>query len=594
MSAPDKPGASPAADNDARLLAAIDYRTKALELSLAAWPVFEQSTGTNTSGLACAVVIMRHLLCHFPSHAREEYLAKLGAEAVAKNTLLTAALSTDRAVASELCQRLQDSLDPDKLSFERLMDSEAMQTTAWKTRYFCFFGDSYQRDSKQEPWRPLPDSDMPVTEKDFLIWDGVQETTIGKYLSIFSTTLIHQVTGYQMVKFTNAPLVLRIVFTNESPTLAFYRDLFQFTLRLATRGVAPPRAYSYSCAAAVRVRTTPDGNDTLRLYNSDGSPFRPEGGLLPWSDAWRVEDEDKYVLFFIRSDAFPEDPAPLAESNHDTEGLELVRLAPMDEIRKVPEQQAAGVSPPVPVFPRAPRQSPSPRPTPSWGNMMVDDFGSGGFFGASTTSLSIWGASITNAADETREVLDDPGDTDSDTQAARVNLQSNEPVVQPPLFVSSSNAPARRTHRGSRHPRKSVATDANQEAIVNPRLPLPNSGDRRGVPVPEDGPQGRIAPRQTSPPFGERLPINPPRRDNPEFIRRSLSAERNPRQYDQSRGRPPPQHRSGWSGSRDYPSSYQPRSRSPRPDERGRRKSRTYGRNSRDYDNDERDYNQRR
>jgi hypothetical protein len=509
-----------------------------------------------------------------------------------------AALSLDQGVAAKLCHGLRSSLPVDHLSFERLMSSETMKATVWESLYFRFFLDSYKRASKEEPWRALPRSAMPVTEENFLTWDGVQKETLEEYLGLFRRPLIHNTTGKNLLMFTNAPLVLRLVFANESETLRFRRDMFRFTLHIATQGPYPPETFQYSCIAAVRVRTTPNDSDTLRLYNSDGSPFRPEGGLLPWSDAWSVEDGGKYVLFFIRFDAFPEDPAPLAESNRNTEGLELVRVAVMDELRKVHEQQAAGDSPPGRVFPvgeSPPRQSPSPRPTPSWSNLMTDDFGSGGVFGASTTSLGIWGASIINAADETREVLDDPGDTDSDIQAARANLQSNEPVVQPPLFASSSNAPARRTHRGSRHPRKSVATDANQEAIVNPRLPLPNSGDRRGVPVPDDGRQRHIAPRQMSPPFGERPPINALRRDNSELIRRSLSAERNPRHYDQGRGRSPPtQHRSGWSGSQVYPSSYQPRPRSSRSDARDQRNNRTYDRNPRDYDIPNRDYNQRR
>lgn len=106
--------------------------------SLTAWPVFEQPTSTNTSGLAYTVVVIRHLLYHFPSHARKAYLTEVGAEAVAENMLLVAALST-RAVDSELRQRLQESLDPNELSFDRLMDSEAIQATAWKSRYFCLF-----------------------------------------------------------------------------------------------------------------------------------------------------------------------------------------------------------------------------------------------------------------------------------------------------------------------------------------------------------------------------------------------------------------------------------------------------------------------
>lgn len=126
---------------------------------------------------------------------------------------------------------------------------------------------------------------MFVIEKDFLAWDGVKKNTLEEYLNRCSTSLVHSITGYEMVKFTNVPLVLRIIFTNKSPTLTFYRDLFRFRLQLATPGGATPCTYSYSCAAAVRVRATLGGNDTLRLYNSDGSPLRPEGGLLPWPNA---------------------------------------------------------------------------------------------------------------------------------------------------------------------------------------------------------------------------------------------------------------------------------------------------------------------
>ena len=307
MSASEPPSGSP----DTQSLITVRDRQTAFNLSRQAWPSSDQRFGPNTSGIACAVVVLRHLLCHFPSQARNTFLEGVGQHAIVENVLLTAALSLDRDVAAELCHGLQSSLPVDQLSFERLMGSMIMKATIWESLYFRFFLDSYERASKEEPWRVLPVSAMPTTEENFLTWDGVLKGTLEEYLGLFRGPLIHDSTGKNLLMFTNAPLVLRLVFANKSDTFRFRRDMFRFTLHIATPGPCAPEAFQYSCAAVVRLRSAEDNNDTVRLYNSDGSHFHSGVGRFPWSNEWKVEDGAKYMLFFVRFDAFPQDPAPL-------------------------------------------------------------------------------------------------------------------------------------------------------------------------------------------------------------------------------------------------------------------------------------------
>jgi hypothetical protein len=257
-----------------------------LDLSLANWP--NAGSDRAGSGIACAVIVLRYLLSHFPDKDRKRFM---DAQTVDRSPLLSAALldALDPQTATELRAQLQGRDGPERLTFESLISSKSMYDSVWTNNYFRLFKKTAVfRLSAKSPWRHLPANFQHISEDQLLAWNGVKCGNLSSVLSSYADLITHLETGSQMIRFGNAPLVLRLQFCNKSPTLRFYRDLFQFTMQIASALQEPPWAGVYRCVAVVKLRATPDSHDTFRLYSLDGSVVQSDSRF--WSDKWRVHD----------------------------------------------------------------------------------------------------------------------------------------------------------------------------------------------------------------------------------------------------------------------------------------------------------------
>ncbi|GAB1315317.1 hypothetical protein MFIFM68171_05527 [Madurella fahalii] len=267
---------------------------------------------------------------------------------MAQCTLLSAALTLDPDASSQLCAELQNTLAPEELTFDSLMTSNTMKRAVWNNEYFRFFHPAMYRESSKHGWGPVPNHVRSLEpEEDFLRWNGVKgHGGLSHYLNqYFKHTFINKETGYEIVRPGNAPLVVRLKFYNRAEDMRFYRDLFHFTLRLLR---PEPVEFSYRCVAVVSLRPSVEGHDTLRLYNSDASLFRPQDGKFPWSNAWQLvkdANRSKYMLYFIRTDVLPTDPPPIPQSLtvRRAEHLAVLDSAAADVLRKARDAQGPRV-----------------------------------------------------------------------------------------------------------------------------------------------------------------------------------------------------------------------------------------------------------
>ncbi|AEO67381.1 uncharacterized protein THITE_109854 [Thermothielavioides terrestris NRRL 8126] len=305
----------------AAAFAAIRDCETALALAHAQWPEVgsDPESKARESGVACAVIVLRHVLANLVYTLREEFLDDVRGDCsdshnVLSTTcpLLAAALALHADVAAGLCTRIQNSLSPHQLTFESLMTSDSMQAAAWSSDCFRFFNESFWRVTDLAPWRDVPGHIKLPTDQEFLTWDGSGPGSLSDHVSRFSHLIQHIETGYQLVRFVNAPPVLRLRFSTQDRNLSFYGDLFEFRLRLLRVAEDDPAEVTYRCVAVVRLRDAPDGQDSLRLYRVDGSVYQPRNEA-PWSHDFRVQDGGQYMLFFVRSDALPIDVKPLSD-----------------------------------------------------------------------------------------------------------------------------------------------------------------------------------------------------------------------------------------------------------------------------------------
>lgn len=478
--------------------------SKSLEASHSNWPDagFDQESRARASGVACAVIVLRHLLSYFPMEDRKRFL-DLDPQAVAQSMLLSAAVTLEPDTSSQLCAELQRTLTPEQLTFHSLMTSDAINHAVWSNEYFRFFHPALYRESREQEWGPVPDHAMPIQSEDaFLRWNGVKgEGGLSGYLNFYSNVLKHSETGHQIFRPGSAPLVVRLMFCNMAKDVRFYRDLFHFTLNLV--GASERKAFSYRCLAVVKLRAGLEGHDTLRLYKPDASLFRPQDGRFPWSNEWSVEDTenrgDTYMLYFIRTDILPAAPPlgpipgdlkrPRAEHHAilDSVGMALLRKAGDARGPRVPPPQpptvlttarlplhgphSAATSPPNPppqlAFPattRLPLNEPHSVPTgtadppPDLGNCDL-------FFARSRS----YDRAVMQTMVSGPDLAGYGSDTLPDAAADNLSLPSS-PQGSPQHTTPDTVLPGRRTHRGHRRRRFREPDRAGHVDIhTNPR-----------------------------------------------------------------------------------------------------------------------------
>jgi hypothetical protein len=297
-------------DNGSHLANIADHKT-ALARSHARWPDggSDQQSKATRSGIACAVASLRHMLSHFRLKARLRVLA--GSDRVKEMPLLKAVLFLEPEVCAAYCRQIEDGHSPEELAFERLMTSKEMEDIVWANDYFRFFNHTLRRTSERSRWFKLEDP-VPLSDKEYLRWSTNYRVKLSDHLNFWSNIIIDTVTGEQTVRFGNAPMILRVRLSAAKDGVEFHRDVFEVELGVMHASPDLPLRYTYRCIAVVKLRETPDGHDTMRLYRVDGEPMRTSQAF-PWSNEWRLHDGGEYMLFYVRTDMLPADSLPLPQ-----------------------------------------------------------------------------------------------------------------------------------------------------------------------------------------------------------------------------------------------------------------------------------------
>ena len=106
------------------------------------------------SGLACAIVVLRHLVSFFDPETRAEFWQTCKQPAGQHNLVLgMVGLVGDDTFMDSMCSMMEELVGFTGLCFSELMESEVMQQTVWGTDLFNMFLHVAHRGSKEQPWR---------------------------------------------------------------------------------------------------------------------------------------------------------------------------------------------------------------------------------------------------------------------------------------------------------------------------------------------------------------------------------------------------------------------------------------------------------
>jgi hypothetical protein len=317
------------------------------------WPAVQgpdegpENADQNLSGVACAILVLRTVLS-FLEDARAPVVDQFPPGTI---KILDLALGrADNAAIKAFCEEW----GPPPPSFEDLVENVEMWRSLWCIRYFILKRLMVSDHAES----PLEED---VVEQKWVDWDG--NSSLPAHLdTLFGPVREDRKSHETEIIERGHPMILRVrlkISNKDAPAakLNFDGDVKRFEYAGAV----------YRCVAIVRLRDSPAGQDTLRLYYPGGGPFWPSGGAYPLSDGWQVPDPGRYMVYYLRTNMpiAPEEPVysglkgnPFADSRRRFGKIFL------DEVKSVPEAPPASTKRPLPdPRPPPPRQVLPPRPS---------------------------------------------------------------------------------------------------------------------------------------------------------------------------------------------------------------------------------------
>ncbi len=281
----------------------------------AKWPETAQQ---GRSGIACALLVLRHLLSLMPAGHRQEFLRNLRP---GQNPVLDQALVHGDDALLEFCNA--ENARFGKLGFMELMENEVMQKTVWSTERFDLFSNVSYRPRTETRWDHVPGAlPQPAGQTGLVQWDGSDRSLtniVAAHFGVFTDA-----GGNQLLRVAGVPIFIRMRYRSKNPTRSF-RDLSRFEFRHPNSRFKEVAVFR--CVAAVRLRDSPEKSDSARLYMADGSPFFPNDAAFPLSEKWQLPQRGQYMLYFCQTliPFAPEEPQWSGKSQHpNADNFQLV------------------------------------------------------------------------------------------------------------------------------------------------------------------------------------------------------------------------------------------------------------------------------
>ncbi|KAK3361741.1 hypothetical protein B0T24DRAFT_640012 [Lasiosphaeria ovina] len=285
-----------------------------VRLNMANWPNAGSDAAERiaNSGLACAIVVFRHLLAFFPPDQRREILT-LDPAGMATNGLVAAILLPDRNESLACLQRYFAA----NTKFEKIMENKTMAETIWSNELLCPFKPVFRK-AGETAWVPMQNYLGVMGFMGMQIWDGKKRDSLSGFMACQIGQFSPNEQGTDPAVIPLCPLIMRVRYHSPDPGLDFIRDLSNFKIKkfsFKEGGGAVQSGYAYyNCVAVVKFRAGQDG-DTVRLYTVNGQPIVPKDGKFPWSGDWRMENGGEYMLYYVRSDIPPMEAPAWSETS---------------------------------------------------------------------------------------------------------------------------------------------------------------------------------------------------------------------------------------------------------------------------------------
>jgi hypothetical protein len=133
------------------------------------WPS-SQPDPAGRSGVACAIIVLRHLLSYFDPEDRQRFVDSLRLGRIP--VLEQAVLHSDKDSLDSFFGKMKANLGADDLRFDKLMENSVMHDEIWDKQDFRLFLEVTYRASPDGPWG-CPPHDLVLAGHDGLLhWDG--------------------------------------------------------------------------------------------------------------------------------------------------------------------------------------------------------------------------------------------------------------------------------------------------------------------------------------------------------------------------------------------------------------------------------------
>ncbi|KAI0020934.1 hypothetical protein F4780DRAFT_779151 [Xylariomycetidae sp. FL0641] len=297
------------------------------------WPMFPDVDHPRMNGLNVLISLIRHITTFTPGKdlcdiGQETHRIHQVARKIVTETNWGAIKSMKEGAMEELCPGWKTSSDANLTSFFQLVNTKDVVETFWIRDHLRLFDSVILRkDPNQDGWTEHTRmSAKQASKKNVIKYDGDGDLgqSVGRPFVPRRTA-----TGEWYLWETNKPLAIRVHFTPaEGVNQKGFMELRQFSFPARVRHTGNIASIKhrkqdlemmhYRLSAAIRLRSQPEEDDFIRLYDAQVENLAPPVAAEPiLEDTWKIgQPGHSYMLLYRRiaeadastetfTDAFP-------------------------------------------------------------------------------------------------------------------------------------------------------------------------------------------------------------------------------------------------------------------------------------------------